>query len=131
MIDANGFIHCLAYADASNGTTASTINTDYVELNVTLPDMKMGGAALYVEAPIGPISQTGLSVKQFGTLLNMVTAAGVRADVLFEGTFEFGALPSGDNGVIDASAGFAPVDQSTGGALGAAYNPDTDFELPL
>jgi hypothetical protein len=35
-IDTNGFCHFLAYADASNGTTASTINTDYVELVPTL-----------------------------------------------------------------------------------------------
>lgn len=35
-IQADGFIHFLAYAEASNGTTASTINTDYVELEVEL-----------------------------------------------------------------------------------------------
>jgi hypothetical protein len=34
VIDANGFVHFLAYADASNGTIASHINTDYVELLV-------------------------------------------------------------------------------------------------
>jgi hypothetical protein len=34
MIDTNGFVHFLAYADASNGTTASTINTDFIELVV-------------------------------------------------------------------------------------------------
>jgi hypothetical protein len=34
-IDSNGFVHFLAYADPSNGTVASTINTDYVELVVT------------------------------------------------------------------------------------------------
>jgi hypothetical protein len=33
-IDANGFVHFIAYADASNGTTASSINTDFVELEV-------------------------------------------------------------------------------------------------
>jgi hypothetical protein len=33
-LDSNGFVHLIAYADASNGTVASTINTDYVELNV-------------------------------------------------------------------------------------------------
>lgn len=33
-IDTNGFVHFLAYADASNGTIASTINTDFVELEV-------------------------------------------------------------------------------------------------
>lgn len=36
IIDSNGFAHFLAYADASDGTTASVINTDYVELNVEL-----------------------------------------------------------------------------------------------
>lgn len=35
-IDPSGFVHFLAYADASDGTTASVINTDYVELNVEL-----------------------------------------------------------------------------------------------
>ncbi|WP_419882802.1 hypothetical protein ACN6MY_03775 [Peribacillus sp. B-H-3] len=38
-VDANGFIHFLAYAEASDGTTASTINTDYIELEIELkPD---------------------------------------------------------------------------------------------
>jgi hypothetical protein len=33
-VDSNGFVHYLAYAPASNGTIASVINTDYVELHV-------------------------------------------------------------------------------------------------
>jgi hypothetical protein len=36
LIDSNGFINFLAYADPSDGVTASTINTDYVELVITL-----------------------------------------------------------------------------------------------
>lgn len=36
LVDVNGFIHFLAYADASNGTIASTINTDFVELEFEL-----------------------------------------------------------------------------------------------
>jgi hypothetical protein len=39
-IDANGFLYYLAYADPSDGVTASTITTDYVELAV---DLKPGG----------------------------------------------------------------------------------------
>ncbi|MCR8636193.1 hypothetical protein [Paenibacillus radicis (ex Xue et al. 2023)] len=35
-VDANGFVHFLAYAEASNGTIASTINTDFVDLDVQL-----------------------------------------------------------------------------------------------
>lgn len=33
-VNADGFVYFLAYADASNGTVASTINTDFVELEV-------------------------------------------------------------------------------------------------
>lgn len=41
--DTDGIIHFLAYADASDGTTASVINTDYVELIVELStDIKSG-----------------------------------------------------------------------------------------
>ncbi|MEG9325605.1 BppU family phage baseplate upper protein, partial [Bacillus cereus] len=40
-IDSNGFVHFLAYAEPSNGTVVSVINTDYVELelevNTSLP----------------------------------------------------------------------------------------------
>jgi hypothetical protein len=35
-IDVNGFVHLLAYAEPSDGTTASTINTDYISLDITL-----------------------------------------------------------------------------------------------
>jgi len=33
-IDSNGFVHFLAYADPSDGITASTINTDYINLEI-------------------------------------------------------------------------------------------------
>ncbi|MBU8768706.1 distal tail protein Dit [Cytobacillus oceanisediminis] len=36
FIDSDGFTHGLAYAEASDGTTASVVETDYVELEVTL-----------------------------------------------------------------------------------------------
>lgn len=35
-IQNDGFIHCIAYTDPSNGTVASSISTDYVELVLTL-----------------------------------------------------------------------------------------------
>lgn len=40
-IDANGFIHLVAYTDASDGVTGSTLNTDYISLtlSITFPDM--------------------------------------------------------------------------------------------
>lgn len=36
LIDANGMMHYLVYADASDGTTASTVYTDYIDLEVEL-----------------------------------------------------------------------------------------------
>ena len=35
-VDANGFAHFIAYAVASDGTTPSTINTDYIDLEIEL-----------------------------------------------------------------------------------------------
>ena len=35
-IDSNGFVHVLAHAEASDGVTASSISTDYIDLVVTL-----------------------------------------------------------------------------------------------
>lgn len=37
-VDPNGFVHFQAYADASNGSTASTIRTDYVQIQVETND---------------------------------------------------------------------------------------------
>lgn len=36
MVDANGFIYFIAYAEASNGSVASTIATDYLNLTIEL-----------------------------------------------------------------------------------------------
>ncbi|OMF35257.1 hypothetical protein BK133_11150 [Paenibacillus sp. FSL H8-0548] len=38
LIGNDGFFHFLAYADASNGTIASTINTDFVELEIYMKE---------------------------------------------------------------------------------------------
>jgi YD repeat-containing protein len=48
FIDANGFVHFLAYADASDGITASTIYTDYVK------------ATLQFKAPSGSDGSGGI-----------------------------------------------------------------------
>lgn len=84
-------------------------------------------ATLHIEAPVAPISATGLSINQFGTLINLVVAGGVRAEVLFEGTFEFGGVED----TTDAAKGFADEAQTQGGTLGITYDPQTDFELPI
>ena len=39
LFDANGFVHFLVVAEPSDGTTASVINTDYVELQIELKNV--------------------------------------------------------------------------------------------
>lgn len=85
-------------------------------------------ATLNIIAPAGPINRTGLSGKQFGTLLNLVIAGGVRAEASFEGTFRFATLPTTSE---TSPTGFSNVEQTNGGTLGMFYNPDTDYELPI
>lgn len=85
-------------------------------------------ADLKIDIPLNVINATGLSRKQFGTLINLVTVAGVNAEVLFEGTFSFSS-------VYDASEtsaeGFADDAGTTGGTLGDAFDPAVDYELPF
>lgn len=82
---------------------------------------------LKIDLPMDSINATGLSRKQFGTLINLVTVAGVNAEVLFEGTFAFAPL-------YDVSetgpTGFADDAGTTGGTLGDSFDPANDFELP-
>lgn len=85
-------------------------------------------ATLHISAPAGPINRTGLSGRQFGTLLNLVIAGGVRAEAAFEGTFSFSSVP---DAVETSPQGFGDLQQTTGGTLGMVYNPDTDYELPI
>lgn len=50
-IDANGFMHLLVFAEPSDGTTASVINTDFVEVKVDLDtSLKKNLAPVWVDA---------------------------------------------------------------------------------
>lgn len=82
---------------------------------------------LSVTVPANEIAKTGLSVKQFGTLLDLIAIGGVRVMSLFEGTFEFGDIDE----PIDNEKGFGDEAETVGGQLGYAYDPETDFDLPL
>lgn len=85
-------------------------------------------ATLNITAPAGPISRTGLSGNQFGTLLNLVIAGGVRAEANFEGTFR---MSSNATAVETSDQGFSNPAGTSGGTLGMLYDPDTDYELPI
>lgn len=135
-IDATGFLHYLANSDPSNGTIPSVINTDYINLEMTFKkDADILGVAnrkyanIHVNVPAGAINATGLTLKQFGQLVNVVAASGIKAHVLFEGTFSF----SSDyyESEFDDNAGFANDAQTIGGTMGYIYDPAIDVELPI
>jgi hypothetical protein len=85
-------------------------------------------ADLKIDVPVDKINATGLSRAQFGTLINLVTVAGVNAEVLFEGTFRFAM----DDATPETSAnGFSDDTGTNGGTLGDAFDPAVDYELPF
>ena len=85
-------------------------------------------ATIKADIPMDAINTTGLSRKQFGTLVNLVTSAGVRAEVLFEGTFRFAA---DDNTPESGAFGFSDDTGTTGGTLGDSFDPADDYALPF
>lgn len=81
-IDANGFVHFLAYADPSNGTIASTINTDYVELLVTLapPTVTINFASPHSSLGFGAFFGSGEYCTDFDmTFFNGATQIGYQS----------------------------------------------------
>lgn len=63
-IDSNGFVHAIAYGYASDGVIASTINTDYVEIEVELNVAEAGYSVFQPENPFPVFSENMLSQNQ-------------------------------------------------------------------
>lgn len=80
-----------------------------------------------IQVPLSKINEIGMSPYQFGRIVQRTVAAGVRVSVIeLTGTFAFG-----DDTVTDNEAGFADLDGTVGGYLGAAYSPENDPDLPI
>ncbi|MFT9496388.1 hypothetical protein [Anaerosolibacter sp.] len=86
-------------------------------------------AAIQVDVKTETVNKTGLTLSQFGKLVDIIAAGGVRANVFFEGTFQFSS--QADISELDPDAGFADDDQTTGGFFGALYDPGTETLLPF
>lgn len=86
-------------------------------------------ASVFISFPTELLNSIGFSINQFGRLVNLIVAAGVRAKVLFQGTFQFSS--SNDALEIDADTGLADLEQTIGGTLGAVYSPGNDLDLPI
>lgn len=86
-------------------------------------------AELQVDVPSSNIVRTGLSRNQFGTLVNLIVAAGIQANVLFAGTFGFSDIYTESQ--EGSEFGFADDEGTTGGELGDTFDPVDDYELPF
>jgi hypothetical protein len=86
-------------------------------------------AAIFIDIPTDLLNRIGFSINQFGRLANRIVAGGVRANVLFQGTFSFSSQY--DLSEYDNEKGFADLEQTTGGKLGAVYDPGKDVDLPI
>lgn len=86
-------------------------------------------ATIHVNVPTDAIGKTGLSLMQFGQLVNSITAAGVGAEVLFEGTFSFSDSMQESN--YNDEHGFSDIGQTVGGTLGYTYDPSDNKPLPI
>jgi len=81
-----------------------------------------------IQLPLQRINEVGMHPAQFARIVQRTVAAGVRVGVIeLVGTFEYGAI--GDP--PDPDKGFADIDQTFGGTLGAAYSPGDVPDLPI
>ncbi|MBA4294338.1 hypothetical protein C0431_15365 [bacterium] len=102
-IDSNGFVHALAYADPSDGTTASVINTDYVELIVDLDtSLKKNLAPTWIDA----VLQNGWV--EFDSGRKPRYSQGVDGYVFLRGAVRLGTLGS-STPIMTLPTGFRPL----------------------
>lgn len=99
------------------------------EVIITNLDSVGKSATLHVNVPADCIIPTGLSLKQFGQLLNAVAASGIKVEALFEGTFQFSE--DYNESQFDNATGFADDAQTIGGTMGYVYDPLEEFDLPI
>lgn len=88
-------------------------------------------AAVIIEGvPLAELNKVGMTAAQFGYIAQKIVAGGIKvASIDLRGTFSFSSV----NNVLqtDPAAGFAPLDKSRGGTLGAAFDPDENIDLPI
>ena len=79
-----------------------------------------------IELPIEALNNLGLTANQFGRILAKIIAGGIGLEsAVFAGTFVFvDVLSTG----VD---GYGDVGMTTGGTLGAVYQPENDPDLPI
>lgn len=124
--------------NASDGTINKMIEALALSLDASPSTIKIKAlynegqpAALMIEGiPIDALNKTGLTAAQFGYIAQEVAAGGIRvASVDLSGTFVLSSQANALETSVDF--GLAPLDQSSGGTLGASFNPADTAPLPF
>jgi hypothetical protein len=105
------------------------INPNQIQVRELWQDATPEPAALFLNVPSESLNAVGFSLIQFGRLVNRIVAAGVKANVLLQGTFSFSSIEKESE--FDEDKGFTDLDQIVGGYLGTVYDPANDPDLPL
>lgn len=124
--------------NSSDGTINSMLNALALSLNTTPDTIRI--KALYSEGqpasimidgiPIYALNKVGLTANELGSLAQMIAVAGVKVTSIdLSGTFQLSSQPDTLENSLDF--GLAPLDQSTGGTLGAVFDPNADTDLPI
>ncbi len=111
---------------------ATALNTDPSEIRIVElyndPVAPEPAAISIIQLPLKRINEVGMDPAQFARIVQRTVAAGVRVGVIeLTGTFKYGSI--GDP--PDPEMGFADINQTFGGTLGAAYSPGNVPDLPI
>lgn len=85
-------------------------------------------AAFRIAAPLDAIVAANVTLNQYIQIMLRVKAGGVAIIADFQGSFEYGSI---DQYGPPYDTGFANDEQTTGGTIGALYDPVNDDPLPI
>jgi hypothetical protein len=112
---------------------ALAVNAQHSEIEIhekfTDPLEPEPAAISLLRLPLSRISDSEIDLRQFARIIQKTVAAGVRVDAVeLQGTFSFSSVSDVE---LDPAAGFADIDQLTGGTLGAVFTPAVETDLPI
>lgn len=113
---------------------AIALNVDYSEIRIKElyndSETPEPAAIGLIQLPLKRLNEVGMSAKQFVSIVQKTVGSGIRvANVELTGTFSFSSKNSLVE--IDNEKGFADIDQTIGGYLGAAFTDANDTNIPV
>lgn len=123
----------------SDGTINTIINVIAIALSTDKKNIKIiegwtdadnpePASIKLMEMPLDAINKAGIDPTNFVRIIQKTVAGGVKVQSIeLNGTFEFGDTSM----QIDNNKGFADIDGTIGGYLGAAFSPSSNRDLPI